>query len=172
MVFISAEKKAEYLHELMALQHFISSAEEPVKIETEVYESSERIEYEREEGLETGIAHIFDYNLTLAKHVPKISSFDRVDVERLCRNRISIDIIKKEILDKHHKFFSKVDKYIFFDGNDIVERLTASERSVVTISSNYSYDGKVISIHTAITVNTIKNYKLPTLQQLLAAMSI
>ena len=174
MVLLCAEKKADYLHELFALQHFIANCDGPANITTEVVE--DRVSIDFEDGIdpkENAFVELFDYNGSLAKKIPlKLSSLEEVELFRLCRNRISKKIIETEIINKKSRFFSKVDKYIFYPGNNYDARYTSNVRHIVTLSSNYCWTGEVITVTTAATVNTIHDYALPSLQQLLASMSI
>ena len=121
------------------------------------------------DGEDAAFVELFNYNESLAKKIPlEMNSFDKVELERLCRHRVSKNVIRNEIINAKSKFFSKVDKYIVYPGNSVNERFSAKKRHVITISSNYSWNGSVIKVHTAATVNTISNYSLPNLQQLLA----
>ena len=175
-MLISSEHRAEFLQELLGLQHFINNCDGPANITSKVVEDSVALDYE--DGIdkpETAHTEVFDYNETLAHKicdVMELSSFEKVELERLCRNRVSRQYISNEILGNRSKFLSKVDKFIVYPGSGFNDRFTAKERSIITISSNYSWNGEAIKIHTAITINTIHDYSLPTLQQLFNSISI
>uniref|UniRef100_A0A7S4ILN4 Uncharacterized protein n=1 Tax=Vannella robusta TaxID=1487602 RepID=A0A7S4ILN4_9EUKA len=173
MVVISVNS-GDFMHELLSLQCFINNCDGPADITSAVAEDTDTIDFE--DGLdkkETAFIEIFDYNTALCAKIPlTLSAVEKIELERLCRNRMSKKVIENEIINKKSKFFSKVDKVILCPGNSVNDRFTADKRHVVTISSNYSWNGEVINIHTAITVNTISNYSLPNLQQLLSSLSI
>ena len=183
-MIISAEKKAEYLQEIMGIQHHLQSCEENINLTSKVLEKNATIKFETKEGEsakersekeEEIISQIVNYNHEIALTCFKdtiSSAKDLIDLERICRERISRKVIKEQILQKQFKSFSKIDKWIYIpNANSILERYNSNERSIITISSNFTYENDVIDIRSAITINTIPNIQFPSLDELISSLA-
>ena len=171
-MIISAEQQSEFLHEILAIQNFIQN-EADIKISSEVIENNIQIPFIKIENTkdeeEEIITEIVNYNHNIASKIPKqLIGSEIAYLERLCKCRLSRKLIKSDILNKRNGFFSKVDKLIFIPSND---RIQCHSRSIVTISSNFHYNGDVIDIRTVISINSIANFTLPSLQKLLSSLS-
>jgi len=89
-------------------------------------------------------------------------------LERICKHRLSRKLISSEVLNRRSGFFSKVDKWIIVPSNNRFEK---GKRLIVTVSSNFHYTGRVVDIRTAISINTISDFSIPSLQHLLSSLS-
>eukprot|EP01095_Lingulamoeba_sp_RSL-Kostka_P001373 TRINITY_DN1193_c0_g1_i1.p1 TRINITY_DN1193_c0_g1~~TRINITY_DN1193_c0_g1_i1.p1 ORF type:complete len:170 (-),score=41.04 TRINITY_DN1193_c0_g1_i1:193-702(-) len=168
MVIISPEKQSQYLHEILSIQHFLNNEENP-SLNVDVLQNQEVLEPDAKE--------IINYNWALYNQIKEgvenldLSVLDLNDLERLCRYRLSEKSIKNNILN-NKGFFSKIDKWVIVPGPSLALRHQTNTRIIVTISSNYSQLNDNINATTAITITTVNNFQLPSLQDLLHSLTL